>query len=431
MRERPRGQFERLAALVQPPWWESAVAVAAVFVLGRTPVLFFRKRLTLIFGGGAGPIWTNDLVLQSVFALAEIVVIVVAVRHAKPSALLRQRVLLVFLVFAWLSIAWSIDPGVSLRRVLLFIGAAGVGWYIGERFLPSQQATIAAGAAGVGAVLSVVAVLVWRELATKTITTRADFDRNLWSGIYVNRNLLAIVMSFGLLAILVLFPKSRRRVWLVALACPLVYFLVLSQARTAPIALGVATATTLAVYMLRRFGGNTLTARGGATITLLTLGSVGSVVRLYWSDILGYLGRDQTLTGRTAIWEVDRWLSSVRAWQGWGFEAIWTDPTVIKQTQGAIGRYPYSAHNGYYEMLLSVGWVGLVLFVLFLASAAWRAFRYAWPRRDLSSLWFLAIIVYAVVVNFSESMFVSAETLWVLTVAASVGATEYGFRRST
>jgi exopolysaccharide production protein ExoQ len=431
VRDRPRGQFERLAALVQPPWWESAVAVGAVFILGRTPVLFFRQRLTLIFGGGAGPRWTNDLILQSVWALAEIVVIVVAIRHAKPSALLRQRVLLVFLVFAWLSIAWSIDPGVSLRRVLLFIGAAGVGWYIGERFLPSQQATIAAAAAAVGAVVSLLAVLVWRDLATKTITTRADFNRDLWSGIYVNRNLLAIVMSFGLLAAIVLFPTSRRRIWLVALACPLVYFLVLSQARTAPIALGVATATTLAVYLLRRFGGKALTARGGATITLLTLGTVGFMVHIYWSDILGYLGRDQTLTGRTAIWQVNRWLSSARPWQGWGFEAIWTDPTVIQQSQRATGRYPFSAHNGYYEILLSLGRVGLVLFVLFLASAAWRAFRYAWPRRDLASLWFLAIIVFAVVVNFSESMFVSAEALWVLTVAASVGATEYGFRRPT
>jgi exopolysaccharide production protein ExoQ len=402
--------------------------MAAVFILGRTPVLFFRQRLTLLFGGGAGPKWTNDLFLQSVFALVEIAVIVVAIRRAKPSTLLRQRVLLVFLGFAWLSIAWSIDPGVSLRRVLLFAGAAGVGWYIGDRFLPSQQAYIAAGAAGIGAVLSLIAVVVWRDLATRSITTRADLNKNLWSGIYVNRNLLAIVMSFGLLAVFVLLPTSRRRMWLVALACPLVYFLVLSQARTAPIALGVAVVTTLAVYLLRRIGGTTLTAQGGATVTLLTLGGVGFAVHLFWSNILRYLGRDVTLTGRTAIWEVDRWLSSARAWQGWGFEAIWTDPTVIKQSQRALGRYPFSAHNGYYEMLLSMGRVGLMLFVLFLASAAWRAFRYAWPRRDLASLWFVAVIVFAVVVNFSESMFASAEALWTLTVAASVGATEYGRR---
>jgi TRAP-type C4-dicarboxylate transport system permease small subunit len=63
------------------------------------------------------------------------------------------------------------------------------------------------------------------------------------------------------------------------------------------------------------------------------------------------------------------------------------------------------------------------LFVGFLAVASWRAFRKAWTRTDPESLWPLATIVFAIVVNFSESLFISSEAVFALAVAACVAAT--------
>ena len=76
--------------------------------------------------------------------------------------------------------------------------------------------------------------------------------------------------------------------------------------------------------------------------------------------------------------------------------------------KGVVGGWPFAAHNGYYEIVLGVGYLGLALFVAFLAVALWRAFQYAWHRRDVESLWPLTFIVFAVVVNFSESLWCPA-----------------------
>ena len=51
-------------------------------------------------------------------------------------------------------------------------------------------------------------------------------------------------------------------------------------------------------------------------------------------------------------------------------------------------------------MMLNVGLVGFLIFVSFLAVSTWRAFAYAWKRHDIESLWPLAFIVFALVVNF-------------------------------
>ena len=63
------------------------------------------------------------------------------------------------------------------------------------------------------------------------------------------------------------------------------------------------------------------------------------------------------------------------------------------------------------------------MFIGFLAVGVWRAFHKAWRRTDAESLWPLALIIFTVVVNFSESLFISSEAVFALTVAAVVAAT--------
>ena len=70
--------------------WEWAVTVTALFLLGRSPVLFARQRLANVFGGRTGPLWQEDLVVQATFAVVIIVMLALAARRARASALMRQ-----------------------------------------------------------------------------------------------------------------------------------------------------------------------------------------------------------------------------------------------------------------------------------------------------------------------------------------------------
>lgn len=86
------------------------------------------------------------------------------------------------------------------------------------------------------------------------------------------------------------------------------------------------------------------------------------------------VGRDPTLSDRTVIWQT---VLSVRTNPvvGTGYASFWLGPR-LDQIWPVVGNIN-EAHNGYLEVYLNLGWIGLVLFVAFLLSsygAIWKRF---------------------------------------------------------
>jgi O-antigen ligase len=420
------GAVARVHVAYRVARWELAAAVVALFLLGRTPLLFLRLRTTELFWP-VRPLWQDDLVVVCTIAAVELAMIAIAVRRSSTDVLLRQPFVLAFVGFAWLSMAWSVEPDVTMRRALLLAGAVGAGWYIGERFALRDQIRIASWLGWTALGTTIVALFVWSDLARSTSGVVGQ-----WSGIYVNRNSLGLALSIGLLGTLFFLRTTERKGLVRTLAYLEFVGIVTTKSKTGAIGLVVALSVSIVVAMLRRRQSETIGTIRAAYVVLAVFATFGLFVHWYWVEIIHRIGRETDLSGRTFVWELVRWFTHLHPWRGWGFEAIWANQDAISQAQaahgsnaGALGKgipggWPFSAHNGYYEIVLGVGYIGLALLVGFLAVAAWRAFQYAWHRRDVESLWPLAFIVFAVVVNFSESLWVSGEATFVLTVAAAV-----------
>jgi O-antigen ligase len=402
------------------PGWEWTLAVVCLFVLGRTSVLFYRERVADLIGAGrAGPIWNNDPVIRVVFAVTLLAVYVLAARRCNPRNLFRLPFLVAFLSFAFASVTWSVEPTTSLWRALLFLGTALFGWYLGERYTLRELIGIVGAFGAIAAVESTIAIFVWPDTAqaTKQVMGR-------WSGVFVNRNLLALVMATGLLAIPFLWSIAPRRgrILLIAVGGAEIFLLLRSGSVSPWVGLAGSAVAALALLGVRIATTRHLKPVGGAFGVFVVAGYVALVVQWNWRTILAWLGRRPDLTGRTGMWFLDNYFAWMQPIKGWGFEAVWSHPPTIAVALEAFGSFPYSSHSGYYEILLSTGFIGLGLFAGFLVSAGWRAFRYAWRSRDIASLWPFVFIVFAVVMNFSESLFVSSEAIWALTVAAAVAA---------
>ena len=71
------------------------------------------------------------------------------------------------------------------------------------------------------------------------------------------------------------------------------------------------------------------------------------------------LGRDPTLTNRTAIWDRLIEMATSHLWFGRGFKSFWTTEMINIMRVN-------EAHNGYLEIVLDTGLVGLAIFSLFL-----------------------------------------------------------------
>src|SRR5262249_31164767 len=84
------------------------------------------------------------------------------------------------------------------------------------------------------------------------------------------------------------------------------------------------------------------------------------------SGLVKSLGRDPTLTGRTAIWNVVLGMSG-NSLLGTGFESFWLGPRLEKIWK-LYWWHPNESHNGYIEVFLNLGWIGVLLLILLLVT---------------------------------------------------------------
>jgi O-antigen ligase len=157
-------------------------------------------------------------------------------------------------------------------------------------------------------------------------------------------------------------------------------------------------------------------------IVIGLIAAPGSVLFLNTGEkALESMGRDSTLTGRTEIWAAAL-ENAGNPFVGTGFESFWLGERYenIGKTLGVSYR---QAHNGYLELYLNLGWIGVVL-VAAIVLASYRsivlAFRY---DRDVTRLW-LAFFVVTLVYNFTEGAIRMMSITWIAFVLATMASSK-------
>lgn len=118
----------------------------------------------------------------------------------------------------------------------------------------------------------------------------------------------------------------------------------------------------------------------------------GSVVSGFSSSV----GRNETLTGRTDIWAVLVPMAMRQPIFGYGYGGFWTSVTE------SAAYYVKEAHNGYLDVFLGLGIVGVLLTSVLVLSYGWRAQRDLVHDYDWASL-FICYILMVLLHNITES----------------------------
>jgi O-antigen ligase len=116
--------------------------------------------------------------------------------------------------------------------------------------------------------------------------------------------------------------------------------------------------------------------------------------RLPVGDITASLGRDSTLTERTVNWAALVPVALTKPILGHGVGGFWTSDK--------IGKFYFPAHNGYLEVILVLGFVGLLIYSLFLLSSVRKARLQLIRDYDWGVLWICWLIM-ALLNNITES----------------------------
>jgi len=129
------------------------------------------------------------------------------------------------------------------------------------------------------------------------------------------------------------------------------------------------------------------------------------------------IGKDPTLTGRTAVWDLVISLTRHPVF-GTGFESFWLGPRLDK-VWSVYWWHPNEAHNGYIEVFLNLGWIGVALLTLLMVTGyrnVFRAFRQDPDSGRLRMAYFLVAVVY----NFTESAVRMMHPVWICFLLATI-----------
>ncbi len=125
-------------------------------------------------------------------------------------------------------------------------------------------------------------------------------------------------------------------------------------------------------------------------------------------------GRSSTLSGRTELWAQFLQMQK-NPWFGAGFESFWFSSELkeIWRTWERVNQ----AHNGYLDVFLNLGWVGVALLGLVVARGYGNVFR-ALRRDPVAGRLKLAFFVVALLYNLTEHAFRELHPMWIVFLLA-------------
>jgi O-antigen ligase len=272
--------------------------------------------------------------------------------------------LLVFFGYCALSVLWSEQPFIAFKR-----WSKSVGDLIMIMIVLTDAQPLAATRrlfTRVGFVLLPLSVLFIKCYPDLGSAYSIEDERMMYFGVTTFKNLLGMIsMVFGLASLWSLLGAYDRRdlahrtshlIAHAVLIVTAVWLIVTADSMTSLSCFALAGAVMVLVSQswIQRWNKGVYIAVSGALavpLFALFLDTVGTLVHS--------LGRNATLTGRTSIWKAVLSMNT-NPLIGTGFESFWLGDRLERVWNMSVHGIQ-EAHNGYIEIYLNLGWVGLVL----------------------------------------------------------------------
>jgi exopolysaccharide production protein ExoQ len=251
-----------------------------------------------------------------------------------------------------------------------------------------------------------------------------DWEGNaFYTGVTTNKNLLGFVLLIsGLFLVSRLHARwegdGKSGKWIDDIGIPfLLLFMVgwlfkMADSKTSLIGLGLGVFlyVILGRQNVRKYTGRYIVA---AVLAFFVLEASVDLTAL----LITSAGRDTTLTGRTVLWEMLLNTDS-RPMLGHGFESFWLGDR-LRNLQAQFGFKPNQAHNGYIELYLNLGWIGLFVLAGVIVSSFMKIRRTLTSSSEMRELvrfgrFGMAFLATFLAYNCTEAAFKSLHFLFVI-----------------
>lgn len=322
--------------------------------------------------------------------------------------------LLLYIMYCGGSIFWSDFPVVAFKRWIKLVEVTVVVLIIMTE--PEPMAAVKRLVTRVGFLLIPLSVLFIKYYPTlgRRPTNGTGLD---YTGVTTQKNTLGVicmVYGVGLLWMLLCVyrdrenPSRRRRLMAYGAVLLMIVWL-LSKCNSMTSIAGLTMAGIVMVFSTRPS-----LVRKRAVVHLLVLAVIGiSLFAIFFQQgggLLKDIGRNSTLTGRTQVWSIVLSIPNNR-WVGTGYASFWLGHRLQEIWQAMPNLHIDEAHNGYIEVYLNLGWVGVSLIALLLGTAYRKIitlFRQD-PEKGALLLGFLLIVIFE---SLTEAAFRMMSPTW-------------------
>ena len=321
--------------------------------------------------------------------------------------------ILALLMVVVASSAWSQDATITLRRAVVLCATTAFGMYFATRFDVPEQLRLLAWTCG---------LVICASFLCASFLPQYGIDQTFhigdWQGAFHHKNLLARAMVLATLVFLLVRFRSGNVLRWIGIAASLT-LLVLSRSVTGIIVFAIILASWPLYKLLRTkftFGAPVISA------IFMFLATCTAFAYEALPTVMAFMNRDEGLTGRIDLWNAV-WVSiSRKPWFGYGFDAFWQgmqgeSASVVQM----VGWVPPHAHNGFLDLLLEVGILGLGVFAVGYFLLWYRAVQLVMRVPGNIPIWLCTYLLFMGIYNFTESAILLQNSIfWVLYTSTSI-----------
>lgn len=379
------------------------------------------------FGGRLGASYEEGSPLDRTLLaiLIALGLFILSKRLRQVRAILRVNLpIVVFLLYCLASILWSDFPFVTFKRwtrgaadvVMILIIITSPHWEAGFKWFLTQIAFLLIP-------LSVLMIKFFPQYGRNYTSNGTP----MWTGVSTDKNGLgAICMIFGTALLWQMLPASstrqamrpgRRQLIAKGTVFAMTLYLIwVIDSKTALICFLLANTLIVLTWLGPRF-------RKPAALSVVVAGMVISCFCVLFLGIGGgaleTMGRRSDLTGRKEIWAIVIPLAQ-NPLLGTGYEDFWMGErfaTVARALDAPINQ----AHNGYLEIYLNLGWIGIALLGAIIVTGYRNLMLGFHSNLDMGRLK-LAFFTICLVYNFTEATFKMMSPIWITFLWAAMAA---------
>lgn len=398
----------------QPGWLEGFYILVALLLVTQALV-------PLVHFGGTSAESLGDSNPVTLLSALVVYAIALLLLLRRPRAMLQtvriDPLLIILFMLPVMSIIWSVDQEATLRRAIALVMTGIFCVYIAQRLSPDEFLRRLLLALFIGGVLS----LLYTAAFPADAIEHSSINTGSWKGVYGHKAMLGRIAAIAVTVSIYVRPRypweSMMRWATIAI---FLFLSIQSQSRASWLMMMGGICFMLLIAILR----NGRLSNGIKLAVAIFVGSVTLLcVAVMFDAIVLQLGRDSTFSGRTSLWEgavaVARESHPVL---GAGYRAFWTETGAAEVRNYIVDwvRLPGHGHNGYLDVWLELGYVGVALFSVFVIVTIWRLANRVLKEPDQPAWAAFSIFFFVFLLNNASmsAAFKHTDIAWIFAVLA-------------